>query len=288
MKKSIILILSLILSVTMISCNNGGKEIEQKDKEYLIYPANNYYENPLVLENNEISNVKVSSEHKKFYLETSGPLERDSKAKDTYTYEIGTQKYILNFEETYKMGTKKLNKYQGEGRLYIEADATTGKIAFLSTNADEESRQGSLSEEQAKKIAEETICGLYGSNVLKEYKHWKTTKVDKYSSYAIVYSKYVHGILTNDDIEILINMAGDIECVNALYKGTLAGIEQEVSQKDIEYALAALKEFLGDTWTIDDFKQIVTDSEGDYYINAFIYRTVDGEPQSEQLYISLQ
>ena len=55
MKKSIILILSLILSVTMISCNNGGKEIEQKDKEYLIYPANNYYENPLVLENNEIS-----------------------------------------------------------------------------------------------------------------------------------------------------------------------------------------------------------------------------------------
>ena len=286
MKKFIILILSLILSVTMISCNNGGKEIEQKDKEYLIYPANNYYENPLVLENKENSNVKVSSGRKKFYLETSGPLERDSKAKDTYTYEVGKEKNILNFEETFKMGAKKLNKYQGEGRLYIEADAATGEIAFLRTNADRRTEEGNLSEEQAKKIAEETICGLYGSNVLKEYKHWITTTKD--SCYYVAYSKYVYGILTNDDIEIGINMKGEIVSINARYKGILAGIEKEVSQKDIESALAALKEFLGDSWTIDDFKQIVTDSEGDYYINAFIRRTVDGEPQSEQLYISLQ
>jgi hypothetical protein len=82
-------------------------------------------------------------------------------------------------------------------------------------------------------------------------------------------------------------MKGEVVSINALYKGTLAGIENEVSQKDIEDALSAVEEYFGDKWIIDDFKQIVSDSQGDYYINAFIRRTVDGEVQSETIYINI-
>ena len=242
----------------------------------------------MVLENKESSKVKVSSENKKFYL-NSESVENDEKAKDKHVFKIEGKETEFYFQETYKMGEKLLNKYEAENGFKLEISSETGEVVSFRTPVDYQKKQGDINEDTATAIAETLLCDLYGSNILNEYKHWQTNKVEKIGSfYAIAYSKYVHGILTTDDITICINMKGEIISVNALYKGTLAGIEKEVSQEDIESALAALKEFLGDSWTIDDFKQIVTDSEGYYYINAFIYRTVDGEPQSEQLYISLQ
>ena len=82
-------------------------------------------------------------------------------------------------------------------------------------------------------------------------------------------------------------MKGEVVSINALYKGTLAGIENEVSQKDIEDALLAVEEYFGDKWTIDDYKEIISDSQGDYYIRTFVYRMVDGERQSETIYINI-
>jgi hypothetical protein len=186
------------------------------------------------------------------------------------------------------MGERKLNKYEAEDWTCIEIDAITGELAFFSSKSGLKKEDGDLSEEQAKKIAEDTICKLYGANTLNEYKHRKTTKVENNGKFYVnVYSKYVHGVLTNDDIEVCVNMKGEVTSINALYKGTLAGIENEVSQKDIEDALSAVEEYFGDKWTIEDYKEIVSDSQGDYYICTFVYRMVDGARQSETIYINI-
>ena len=75
----------------------------------------------------------------------------------------------------------------------IEIDAITGEIAFFSTNSKRKKEDGDLSEEQAKKIAEDTICKLYGANTLNEYKHKVTIKNDKDRKfYANVYSKILN------------------------------------------------------------------------------------------------
>ena len=294
MKKVIMLLVALSLSIVMISCNKDNKETqdnqetEKENKEYAIYLADSYSYDPLTLESKENAKVKVSSEQKQFYLSTSDALERDENAPDTFVYNIGADEITCNFQETYEMGSKKLNRYMSEESTTIDIDVITGEIVFLSSNVERAKKDGELSEEQAEKIAEETICKLYGSNTLNGYKHWITTKKEENRKiYSVVYSKYLHGILTNDDIEIRINMKGEVVSINALYKGTLLGIENEVSQKDIEDALSAVADFFGDKWTIDDYKEIVSDSQGDYYIRTFVYRMVDGERQSETIYINI-
>ena len=294
MKKVIMLIVALSLSIIMISCNKDNKETqdnqetEKENKEYAIYLADSYSYDPLTLESKENAKVKVSSEQKQFYLSTSDALERDENAPDTFVYNIGADEITCNFQETYEMGSKKLNRYMSEESTTIDIDVITGEIVFLSSNVERAKKDGDLSEEQAEKIAEETICKLYGSNTLNGYKHWITTKKEENRKiYTVVYSKYLHGILTNDDIEIRINMKGEVVSINALYKGTLLGIENEVSQKDIEDALSAIEEYFGDKWTIDDYKEIISDSQGDYYIRTFVYRMVDGERQSETIYINI-
>ena len=283
------LVIGVIATVVMLQGGETWQDVhtEKENKGYVIYLADSYSYDPLTLESKENAKVKVSSEQKKFYLPTS-ELERDENAPDTFVCYIGADEITFNFKKTYEMGERKLNKYEAEDRTYIEIDAITGELAFFSSKSGLKKEDGDLSEEQAKKIAEDTICKLYGANTLNEYKHKVTIKNDKDRKfYANVYSKYVHGVVTNDDIEICVNMKGEVTSINALYKGTLAGIEKEVSQKDIEDALSAVKEYLGDEWIIDDYKEIVSDSQGDYYINAFIRRTVDGEVQSETIYINI-
>ena len=294
MKKVIMLIVALSLSIIMISCNKDNKETqdnqetEKENKEYAIYLADSYSYDPLTLESKENAKVKVSSEQKQFYLSKSDTLERDENAPDAFVYNIGADEITCNFQKTYEMGSKKLNRYMSEESTTIDIDVITGEIVFLSSNVERAKKDGELSEEQAEKIAEETICKLYGSNTLNGYKHWITTKKEENRKiYSVVYSKYLHGILTNDDIEIRINMKGEVVSINALYKGTLLGIENEVSQKDIEDALSAVADFFGDKWTIDDYKEIVSDSQGDYYIRTFVYRMVDGARQSETIYINI-
>lgn len=284
------LVIGVIATVVMLQGGETGQNIhtEKENKEYVIYLADSYSYDPLIIESKENAKVKVSSEQKQFYLSTSDTLERDENAPDTFVCNIGADEITFNFKKTYEMGERKLNKYEAEDWTCIEIDAITGELAFFSSKSGLKKEDGDLSEEQAKKIAEETIYKLYGSNTLNEYKHSITTKVEEdMKFYALCYSKYVHGLLTTDDIEICVNMKGEVTSINALYKGTLAGIEDEVSQKDIEDALLAVEEYFGDKWIIDDFKQIVSDSQGDYYINAFIRRTVDGEVQSETIYINI-
>ena len=284
---SIALVIGVIATVVLLQGGETGQDLpsEEENKEYVIYLADSYSYDSLTLESKENAKVKVSSEQKKFYLPTS-ELERDENAPDTFV--LGADEITFNFKKTYEMGERKLNEYEAEDGTWIEIDAITGELAFFSSKSGLKKEDGDLSEEQAKKIAEDTICKLYGANTLNEYKHKVTIKNDKDRKfYANVYSKYVHGVVTNDDIEICVNMKGEVTSINALYKGTLAGIEDEVSQKDIEDALLAVKEYLGDEWIIDDYKEIVSDSQGDYYINAFIRRTVDGEVQSETIYISI-
>ena len=284
------LVICVIATVVLLQGDETGQDIhtEKENKEYVIYLADSYSYDPLILESNENARAKLSPEKKKFYYSRTESLEKEEKTSDTITFNIGYEEISYNFGETYRWGPKIINLYLAEDKTSIEIDATTGEIAFFSTNFERKKEDGDLSEEQAEKIAEETICKLYGSNTLNEYKHSITTKVEEdMKFYALCYSKYVHGLLTTDDIEICVNMKGEVTSVNALYKGTLAGIENAVSQKDIEDALSAVEEYFGDKWIIDDFKQIVSDSQGDYYINAFIRRTVDGEVQSETIYISI-
>ena len=293
MKKVIMLILALSLSIIMVSCNKDNKETqdnqetEKENKEYAIYLGNTYSYDPLTLESNENTKVKVSPEQKQFYLSKSEPLEKDENTPDTFVYNIGADEITCKFDKIYEMGVKKLNRYVSEDPVTIDIDISAGEIVFLSSNVERYEKDGNLSEEQANKIAEETICKLYGSNILNEYKRQPTIMYQNTNCYAVCYSKYVHGMLTNDDIEIGVNMKGEVVTINAYYKGTLAGIENEVSQKDIEDALLAVEEYFGDKWTIDDYKQIVSDSQGDYYICTFVYRIVDGARQSETIYINI-
>ena len=77
---------------------------------------------------------------------------------------------------------------------------------------------------------------MYGEAILEEYRQDNVIRTNNQlkNSYTVLYTKYVYGLRTLDDIEISINMQGEIIGINALYLGVFNNIEKELNKEQID------------------------------------------------------
>ncbi len=234
---------------------------------------------------NENAKVKIESYATRFAYDHAD-LEKDANAPNTYTFEIGTQKYEMDFLKTVRIEGTVYNHYMAE-KTDLRINSETGEIGCFWTSADNfNSSNDDITEEEAKIIADKTFKDLYGLDAFNEYK-LKHRSLDQ-ESYHLEYKKYVHGIESEDRVIISVYLKGEISGVNAYQKGKLTGIEQIISKDDIDNTLVALSESVVEGWEISDIKEIVCDNEGYCYIRTFIRGIVDGETKSVRVYVSIQ
>ena len=92
---------------------------------------------------------------------------------------------------------------------------------------------------------------------------------------------------TEDKISVTFNKDGEFFGINAKNKGTLEKAEKDLSEKEIENAIAKLNDTFSDEWNIHE-PSLIRDVNGDYYIQCFIYRGANGDSEGTYVYINIQ
>ena len=126
---------------------------------------------------------------------------------------------------------------------------------------------------------------------MEEYECTKTNTTDNQRDkmYSVYYMRKAFGYETDDCIFVDFNFEGKLLLINAYGKGMMEFAEEDLTKEEIEGAIAAVTETFSDTWYIGN-STLTLDSEGDYYIKAFVY---DTKPTSEGIegstvYINVQ
>jgi hypothetical protein len=204
------------------------------------------------------------------------------------------------YQETWEnslISSRKYKKYGSydsyrNGGVFAEIRGETNElIFFLNLDVNNKVPAGDMTEADAKQLAESVITSLYGTDTLQEYRYETTfcSQDEHRDEYTVLYIKYVWDIPTDEQINVTMNMNGEISCVNAKLLGLYSTAEKDLSKTDIENAIQALQQSLPENWAIMD-PSLILDSEGDYYIKAFVY---DTKPTSEGIegstvYINVQ
>ena len=206
---------------------------------------------------------------------------------------VKSYKNDLSNIERYKGQYSKYNKYRGQN-VTVELLENTDKIVFFSnTNREDRTAEGNCTEDEAIHIAGKTLNSLYGKEIADKYVQSKVIFSDSgtKTGYFIVFERKedVFGMLTDDYIEVSVNKAGKIIAINARFMGVFDTTKDDITEKELDNALNALKKSVKGTWKIAE-KRLIIDSNGDYYIKAYTVPADDkpSEYVSPVLYINIQ
>ena len=300
--KNIILITLAFLLMCFTACNssNGAEDtnnnIVSESVEYSFY----YVPSVGGTLSTDISSKIPANINNKNFSGGTKKLEADLNKVENKNVDItiGNISHKVNYKDTYEEelfcndrfnAFSVYDKYRGE-TCEIEVRRTDSKLTFFfNRDMSKYTVSGNLTEEQAKKIAKEQIVSLYGESILDEYRQDRIIRTESQltNDYTVLYTKYVHGLPTLDDIEISINMHGELISVNALYLGVFDNSEKELTQVQIDNALKAMNENISNKCTLKAHT-LTIDSEGYYYIRANGYIKGENGTEAITLYINVE
>ena len=290
MKKRIFL-LCLCLAMFLSSCANqthqdegsspsesnpiGSQPPENNDVQYIIYSE---YGIPIKsnLPSEQIQTNPVDKKDFSFMTHTED-VEKPDNIGNTHTLNIAGQSYNLDYDRTYRTALYSSDELKSHAEVisfkndYISARfrASDGTLLFFSDLNINGHVSGNLTENEAKELAKETLTEVYGDDILNEYvfDHVLFTENQLTTQYGVIYTKYVHGMPTNDKLQISFNMKGQLISIHSKYFGIYDTAEEHFTKEQIDNAFAYLKSALGDEYNI--YSTILTvDSLGDYYLEA--------------------
>lgn len=289
MKKAIVIISYILLATIMVSCVNtanldGTKENDlppESSKEYIIYS----YPSAGGSLNDEQGAVDITfkdAETKIFSFAGKTEIEKPRDADNQLTFQLNGETYSLEYSRSYETKLSSSNKFNSYSKfntyrsddIYADTRASTNELLlFINFDKTDLKATGDLTEDEAKRIAESTILSLYGEDVKNEYIYATTVYTDSQSvrHYTVVHRKYVWGTPTNDEIQISVNMRGEVVGINAKNLGLFSHAEEQVEKKAIADAISVLEKTYSNNWSILA-KTLILDSEGDYYIYAQLAR----------------
>jgi hypothetical protein len=273
---------------------------EIKDVNYLIYADVEYNGTPELLPDvTEGKQINIISSHEKIFnlmKPQKSYQEKDFPSVKTFT--VDKKEYTLEYYKTYEtvsFSSEKMknfslyNAYERRHEYYVEYNVSTDELTFFMDMGLDLSHTGDLTDDEAKKRAEEIVSELYGSDTLNEYVvtlSFPTVSEGNRTEYkyTVVYTKYVYGLPTSDNIQITMNMLGELDAINAVKKGSLANAEKHLSKEEVDRAL----EFYNETFPAGEWfnskPYLTIDSNGDYYIASMVSKN----DRTNQIYINIQ
>ena len=291
MKKTLF-ILCICLSLILSSCNTA-------EVEYCIYYGTSDGEVVGLPE----SDIKIKSATEKvFNISNRTSIEKGDDYKPSCVIAIGSRSYDLNYVRTYRTELhtsekhrelSEIDRFIVDNRIVAEYISGTDVLLSYFEGGDEiRFVNGDLTENKAKELSETVIKAQYGEEVLSEYVFEKASYTDDESgrTYTVTYTKFVHGMKTNDNIRLVFNMQGELIGLSAKYFGVYKYAEDDVSSEQIKKAREALIESVSDDWTIyEESMLLIIDSLGDYYLEAAANNNKgQGEMSFIQLYINVK
>ena len=296
MKKTLFII-CICLSMILSSCNASKVE-------YCIYyeTSDSADRVPCRLDAKNATVKGATAAGKNFHIKSMNNIEKKSGYKTSRELEVGGIKYDLDYKKSYVNDLYSLEKYKSvsefdrymnDDSILAEFKAGTDTLIFF-VDANEKSRKatGNLTEEQAKELAKAVITDQYGEDMLREYDFERVIYTDdrERHEYTVVYTKYIHGMPTNDSIQIGFNMRGEVLSINAMLMGIYNDAEKDVSKKQIEAARNVLYDCVPENWEMSsDGACLIIDSLGDYYLELNLFgKREDGTSDIRTLYINVK
>ena len=297
MKKHTIWISTILAMVLLLS---SCRLFERENTAYTIYYTS-FLSGTLTDTNKMGSTVKFKNVEQKDFSHVSRTESIiNHKVETERSITVNGKSFPVFYQETWEnslISSRKYKKYGSydsyrNGGVFAEIRGETNElIFFLNLDVNNKVPAGDMTEADAKQLAESVITSLYGTDTLQEYRYETTfcSRDEHRDEYTVLYIKYVWDIPTDEQINVTMNMNGEISCVNAKLLGLYSTAEKDLSKTDIENATQALQQSLPENWAIMD-PSLILDSEGDYYIKAFVY---DTKPTSEGIegstvYINVQ
>lgn len=223
----------------------------------------------------------------------------DAPASRTVT--LAGQQYALEHQRSYNTPLStaddaqlssrgKFEKYRsGENDTIIEAvfRRDTDELLFF-YNSNESHKYGQLSEDTAVQLADATLAEVFGAKIAAEYSRRVVIKPknSSFSAYTVVYTKYICGYPTTDDIEITYNTKGNLMSINAKTLGVFDTIEDRITAKKIENAKNALLDSISDRYTLHS-EFLALDADGNCYLQVYATYTEGGMAHSMLFYVNL-
>lgn len=261
-------LISLLLILVFIS-----SACAQKQVSYIIYTESSLTEyDSLASDTKEnVSFERLNERDFDFVTETEVT---NSKAPSKKEVNIGQNNFSMALKKSYITAISECENeklaYIGKIDRYETADRgveahfrqdTKELVFFLNYNL--EKSADTLTDEEAKELADKLFISLYGEDKLREYTHTRISNDNTENS--VTYFRYVHGYETNDTVSIKFNKHGELYSLNANRMGTFEDAEEVISKVDIEKAVKVLTDTIGDEWT-PTHHFLTIDSTGNYFI----------------------
>ena len=283
-KRTILLSLCLCLAILLSSCSNQttqndnveSNQSESKEVQYSLYLVDNYNFSTVNLNLPSDQIQTKPADEKTFSFSTKTKIEDPNNEGSSHTLKIAGQSYDLDYYRTYTTKLCESDRLKShaeiidfrKNKIRAEYRASDGALLFFS-NLNREARNisGDLTEDEAKELAVSTLTEVYGKDIFNEYVFDYVLFTDNQSTKhcSVVYTKYVHGIPTNDMIQLGFNLKGELIAINSLMLGVYDNAEKDITKEQIDNALA----YLNDTLGAVALPTLIVDSLGDYYLQAY-------------------
>ncbi len=273
MKKASLLIVFIFLLSSLISCSAAND---------IVYTVRGYdmmghsYLGSVKLNGEEI---EISDEDKFKRIVTPNEeresIQRPENTPDTYSLTLSGKEYSLTYLSSYQTafttdGSQRsvVNTYKCENAA-VEFCSATGEIVLFQTVRDKKEDIVVNSEKTAKAVADSFFVEAYGEEAFDEYVYSGTTVSDSDSTeLEVKYTRLYKGYLTGDTISVFFDAFGNVVQIWAPYRRYYNNLENDISKKEIENAIAAMELLNKDGKKEFEEHTVTVLADGKYYINA--------------------
>ena len=141
-----------------------------------------------------------------------------------------------------------------------------GELAFFASY-DERDVTGTLTEQDAKLLADAYLIEEYGEQFFAEYPNCSIVVTDRVNEkiISVCYTKYVCGYPTTDRVIVTYNMNGELKSFNGMTKGLFDSVACDITTEKIDNAEKVLINSIPETWAIGS-KKLALDADGGCYL----------------------
>lgn len=186
-----------------------------------------------------------------------------------------------NDESLHALG--RFDEYRSEeaGNRFIARFRQSDDALVFFSVTDERKVDGTLTEQDAKVLADALLVDRYGDQFAAEYSNCEivVTNDDLNKIITVGYTKYIYGYPTTDRVLVTYNMRGELKAFNAMTKGIFDSAEASISIDEISNAEEALISVIPPT-AIVGTKMLTLDADGDCYLYVTTTQSGEGLDQS--------
>ena len=227
-----------------------------------------------------------------------GDIEAGAEIPAKLYYTIGGKELVCTFDTAYatKLANSKsaslqdlanVARYKIEGTgydsAYIEIYCDTGLVKeTILLGAEEYAKQGNITEEAVKLLAERDLAILYGESFDSVYTlesvYYDTNNRDVYK-YNVSYRRYVHGFPTEETVCAYYDMKGELVHVVTTKLNTFDGVEDDIDAEAIATAKEEALSLIDVENEPVELMYLVMDVNGDVYWFVYYIRKPIDEPR---------